>query len=319
VHAFHVSYTVDPRKVVAAVDALENEVASGTPAGVTVSDADSRPIRLAADRTPRSRDPSPAKAEPGRVDPERLAHVTTLAAGPHSAPDQGLCAMEAVAYLAGEPHSAQPTCASPSIAAFVQTWSDGLPQDTRDQLILPLIPRLVGTRGSEVLERRRIAMAADWLIRTHVPAWFRLAKLNVEADELADRAELADVAELASLCDHLKRARKRAAVANLTLRQAGSAVRASAWDAAQQAAWITVRDALEEAGPPILAAGWDAAYAAAYAATRAYGKAPLEPTRRALQHAALVLVERLIEARDPDSAEAGAPAVPAHHSAELRP
>ncbi len=128
---------------------------------------------------------------------------------------------------------------------------------------------------------------ADWLIRTHLPAWFRLAKLNVEGDELADLPEVEDVAQLVSLCDHLKRARKRAAVANLTLRQTGSAVRAAAWDAAHQAAWGTVRDALEAAGPSVLAAGWDAAYAAAYAAARACGKAPLEPTRQALQRSAL--------------------------------
>ncbi|WP_246692326.1 MULTISPECIES: glycosyltransferase family 61 protein [unclassified Methylobacterium] len=317
VHAFHVSYTVDPGKVAAAVAALENEVASGTPAGFTLSDPDSHAIRVPDDGVLQS----PARGEPARVDPARQAHITTLAAGPHASPDQGLCALEAVAYLAGERHSDQPACASPSLAAFVRTWSDGLPQAERDSLILPLVPSLVGTRGSEALERRRIAMVADWLVRSHVPAWFRLAKLNVEADELADLAELTDVADLTSLCDHLKRARKRAAVANLTLRQTGSAVRAAAWDATQQAAWITVRDALEEAGPPILAAGWDAAYAAAYAATRAYGKAPLEPTRRALEQSALALVERLIEARDSDSAGPEAPAAPAsmHLSAELRP
>ncbi|MCJ2058667.1 hypothetical protein MKL09_19190 [Methylobacterium sp. J-048] len=249
------------------------------------------------------------------------ARIPTLAAGTQEGRDGAMCALEAVADLASELHSDQPACASPSIAAFIRTWSDGLPQAERDGLILPLVPRLVGTNGSEALERRRIAMVADWLVRSHVPAWFRLAKLNVEADELADRAELTDVADLASLCDHLKRARKRAAVANLTLRQTGSAVRAAAWDATQQAAWITVRDALDEAGPPIFAAGWDAAYAAAYAATRAYGKAPLEPTRRMLQQSALALVERLIEVRDPDPARSDAPAVPApaHPGAELRP
>ncbi len=52
----------------------------------------------------------------------------------------------------------------------------------------------------------------------------------------------------------------------------------------------------------MLAAGWDAAYAAAYAAARAYGKAPLEPTRRALQDSALALVERMIALREADPA-----------------
>lgn len=227
------------------------------------------------------------------IDPDRLAQVTTLAAGAH--PHGGaLCAMEAVAFIAGEPVSDHPVCASPSIAAFIRSWSDGLRQTERDALMRPLLPRLVGTRGSEALERRRVARVADWLVRTHVPAWFHLAKLIVEGDELADLPALQDVAELAALCDHLKRARKRAAVANLTLRQTGPEVRAAAWDAAHRAAWVTVRDPLEAAGPRILAAGWDAAYASAYAAARAYGKAPLEPTRRALQETVLALVEDLI-------------------------
>lgn len=160
---------------------------------------------------------------------------------------------------------------------------------------------MVGTRGSEALERRRVALAADWLVRTHLPAWFRLAKLNVEGDALAGLPALADIADLAAWCDHLERARKRAAVANLTLRQTGAAVRAAAWDATHQAAWVTVRDQLETAGPRILAAGWDAAYAAAYAAARAYGKASLEPTRHALEQSARALIERMIKVREPSA------------------
>ncbi|MFB0490852.1 capsular polysaccharide biosynthesis protein [Methylobacterium sp. OAE515] len=307
VHAFHVSYTVDPGQVVAAVAALETETATGAPAGFAVQAADDRPIRV-PDREP-ARSRTAAKAGAARVDPDRLARVGTLAAGRHKGAQAGLCALEAVAYVAGEPHSDQPACASPSLAAFIRTLSDRLPQDARDALILPLVPRLVGTRGSEALERRRVALVVDWLVRTHVPAWFRLAKLNVEADELADRPALADVADLAAWCDHLKRARKRAAVANPTLRQTGAGVRAAAWDAAHQAAWAAIRDDLDAAGPRILAAGWDAAYAAAYAAARAWGKAPLEPTRRALQDSVLALVERMIELpeadlREPEAGEA---------------
>ncbi|WP_331298634.1 glycosyltransferase family 61 protein [Methylobacterium oryzae] len=303
VHAFHVSYTVDAGKVVAAVAALETEIATGVAAGFPVPGADDRPIEA-----PR-RDASPPRdgqtMESAQVDPDRLARVTALAAVPHGDPESDPGAVEAVKHLAGAPHSDPLACTSPSLAVFVRTWSDRLPQEAREALIQPLIPRLVDARGSAAQERRRVALVADWLIRTHLPAWFRLAKLNVEGDELADLPEVEDVAQLVSLCDHLKRARKRAAVANLTLRQTGSAVRAAAWDAAHQAAWGTVRDALEAAGPSVLAAGWDAAYAAAYAAARACGKAPLEPTRQALQRSALTLVERMIEAREPDPADPG--------------
>ncbi|WP_267423530.1 glycosyltransferase family 61 protein [Methylobacterium sp. GC_Met_2] len=320
VHAFHVSYTVDPAKVVAAVAALENEVASGIRAGFPPPAADDRPIRV-PDRAAERTEPPPAGA-PARVEHDRLARDRTLAAGPHADAASGLCALEAVAYVAAEPHSDQPACASPTLATFVRTWSDRLPQDARDALILPLVPRLVGTRGSEALERRRVALAADWLVRTHLPAWFRLAKLNVEGDALAGLPELTDIADLAAWCDHLERARKRAKVANLTLRQTGSDVRAAAWDAAHQAAWATIRDDLEAAGPRILAAGWDAAYAAAYAAARACGKAPLEPTCLALQQSALALLEQIIALREADPADAdrlAEDAPPARPGAEHHP
>lgn len=36
-----------------------------------------------------------------------------LKAGGHSSREDGLCAMEMVAYLAGAPHSASPPCACP--------------------------------------------------------------------------------------------------------------------------------------------------------------------------------------------------------------
>lgn len=291
VHAFHVSYSVDPGKVVAAVAAFESE-------GETVR---------------------------ASVDPERLARITTLAAGPHASPEGPMCAMEAVAHIAGEPRSDRPACASPSIATFVRAWNDGLAQEDRDALILPLVARLVGTPGSEALERRRVAMAADWLVRTHLPAWFHLAKLNVEADELSGLPELTDITDIAALCDHLKRARKRAAIADLTLRQTGPAVRAAAWDATHQAAWATVSDDLETAGRPFIAAGWDAAYAAAYAAARACAKAPLEPTRRELERSAIALVERMIDAPEPDPGDGEAdrpgiddPPPPVRHSADVR-
>ncbi|MCJ2064313.1 hypothetical protein MKK63_16555 [Methylobacterium sp. J-088] len=226
-----------------------------------------------------------------------------MAAGRQRGRDGALCAMEAVAALAGEPLSDQPSCASPVLAAFVRTWNDGLPRAARDDLILPLLPRLAGTRGPEQPERRRAGLVADWMVRIHLPAWFRLAKLNVEADVLAGLPEIRDVSDLAALCDHLKRARKRAAIANLTLCQTGSSVRAAAWDATYRAAWAAVQDELEAAGGPILAAGWDAAYAAAYAAARACGKVSLEPTRRALQDTTLVLIERMIAAGDAGAGE----------------
>jgi hypothetical protein len=53
-----------------------------------------------------------------------------LAKGSHN-PDEGeACVMEAVAFVAGEPWSDSPTCASPVIAAFLRRWNDDLSDTT---------------------------------------------------------------------------------------------------------------------------------------------------------------------------------------------
>ena len=145
--------------------------------------------------------------------PDRLAQITTLAHGSHLSVEAGLCAMEAVAFIAGETHSDHPNCASPVIGAFMRAWNDGLPQEERDALILPLIPRLVGTRGSKVLESRRATMAADWLVRVYAPAWLRLAGLTAQAAALSSLPEITDFANTPSLRGPLEAARKDAAAA----------------------------------------------------------------------------------------------------------
>src|SRR5690242_6646137 len=79
----------------------------------------------------------------------------TLKSGSHDDRTAGVCAMEAVAWLAGEGHTDHPVCTSPVIAQFVRTWNDGLPDKDRTRLLLPLLPHLLNTVGSELLEERR--------------------------------------------------------------------------------------------------------------------------------------------------------------------
>jgi len=66
--------------------------------------------------------------------------------GSHNTPDAGMCLMEAVAFVAGEPHSDSPRRASPELAAIGRSLNDRYTDDER-QLLAPLIPRLVGTQG----------------------------------------------------------------------------------------------------------------------------------------------------------------------------
>jgi hypothetical protein len=252
---------------------------------------------------------STSTAETPQIIAERLARVERLDNGAHNPPNGefAACAMEAVSYIAGEPWSDTPECACPVIGAFVRAWNDALPDDERTALLLPLIPRLVGTRGSDALSERRSLMAADWLVRAHTPAWLRLAGLTAQADMLAALPEITSMAQVPSIRGSLEAVRKDAAAAGVAARAAAwAAARAAAWDAARAAAWAA---AWAAAGDAARAAAWDAAWdaagvaawAAAWAAARdaagvAAGDA-LTPTRKELQQSALALVNRMIEAR----------------------
>ena len=232
-----------------------------------------------------------------------LDRFPSFASGAHSSPDEGACIMEAVSYIAGEPWSDHPACVCPAIAAFCRSWNDSLPTGERDAVLRPLVPLLIGTRGSAALAHRRSLMAADWLVREHTPAWLRLAGLTAHADTLAGLPEITDMAQVPSLRGPIEAARRDAAAA-------GAAVRDAAWDAAWAAAGAAVRDAAgAAAGAAVRDAAWDAARAAAWAAAGAAAGAAawdaawdaagaaagakLKPTRNALVVSATRLVERM--------------------------
>ncbi len=191
---------------------------------------------------------------------ERLPYIEALQldSGAHDAPNNGLvyaCVMEAVAYVAGDPWSDHPECASPVLGAFLRSWNDSLSDEDR-QMLKPLIPRLVGTKASKKVEKKRAWMATDWLVRECAPAFLRLAGLTEHAEALEGLAALTTT--------------KRAEKAQPTLAAAEGAARAAAWaaagDAAEAAARAAAMAAAMAAGE---AAGWAAAVDAAVAAARA--------------------------------------------------
>ena len=236
------------------------------------------------------------------IDTERLATIKTLYSGAHD-PDGKMCVMEAVAYVAREPWSDHPACVSPVIAAFARAWNDGLPDAERNSLLMPMIPKFVGTIGSDALENRRATMAADWLIRVYTPAWLRLAGLTSHADTLANLPEIIDFAKVPALMPALGAARKDAAAAWSAARDAApvaarsaalvaarSAALAAALVAARVAARIVAWDAARDAAGD---AAWDAAWSAAAAAAGD----KLEPTVKELQASAIGLLNRMIDTK----------------------
>ena len=121
-----------------------------------------------------------------------------LGHGSHPNPDAGMCVMEAVAYVAGEPHSGSPACASPVLAALLRRWNDDLPHADRTRLLLPLVPVLVGSRGAPEIEAARAWRILDWQIRVYQSAWLRLAGITDHADAMAALSPQIDEGALAT-------------------------------------------------------------------------------------------------------------------------
>jgi hypothetical protein len=232
---------------------------------------------------------------------DRLAKITTLRSGSHKPNDgKNACVMELVSWVAGEPWSAHPQCTCPVITAFMVAWNDGLPNDAeRSRLLLPLIPKLIGTRGDKELEARRATMAADWFVRVQTPAWLRLAGLNTEADALASFPEITSFEKTPSIMAPLNAARSAAEAAWSATR---SATRSAAWSATRSAAWSAADSATRSAAWSAAdSAAWSAADSAAWSAARsaAWSAAwsALEKTTSELQQSALALCERMIAAQ----------------------
>lgn len=116
---------------------------------------------------------------------QRLIDQHPLRRGAHPSRADGMCAMEMVAWLAGEAHSDEPGCTCPVIAAFVRACNDSLHDEARNRFLRPLVPQLVNTRGSAADERARGYLVVDAMVRQLVPVWLRRHHRPEEAALLA--------------------------------------------------------------------------------------------------------------------------------------
>jgi len=209
-------------------------------------------------------------------------NLITLDTGAHKTREDGVCLLEAVAWLAGEPHTDNPTCASPILGAYGRSLNDVLPDDKRQEL-KPYAPLMLGTAGDGHDETRGY-LALDWLIRTYTPAWLDVAGLATEAQALRGLRRIVDMSAARSAGPVVSEARVKATAA-------WDAARAAAWDAAWDAARDAARDAAWDAA-------WDAARAAAWDAARdAAGdaaRAALAPTTNILQDSAIQLLQAMV-------------------------
>jgi hypothetical protein len=243
-----------------------------------------------------------------------LLGTLTLRSGNHASREEGVCVMEAVAYVAGEPHSDHPKCASKVITAFLVSWNDAIPTDAdRDRLLKPLIASVIGTADGAEMERRLAFMAIDWFVRVHTPEWLDLAGLQGHAAAVRATKEIVDEASLdaasaalsaaesaalsAAASAALSAARSAAGSAALSAALSGarsaalSAARSAALSAAESAALSAARSAARSAA---LSAARSAALSAARSAAESAAEKKLAPTKEKLQLSAVGLVRRMV-------------------------
>jgi hypothetical protein len=84
-----------------------------------------------------------------------------LSKGKHTSPEDGACVMELASMLAGERFSDRPRSVSPAIGSFMRGYNDLL-DDRRRQDLLRYASEVVGTAGSESLERSRRERLVQW-------------------------------------------------------------------------------------------------------------------------------------------------------------
>jgi hypothetical protein len=82
-------------------------------------------------------------------------NAITLVKGASKDREQGVCAMQAVAWLAGEENTDAPQCACPVIAKYVIRLNDSFTDEER-QLLKPYLTRIIGTRDGKSSERAKV-------------------------------------------------------------------------------------------------------------------------------------------------------------------
>lgn len=118
----------------------------------------------------------------------------TLKRGSHPEGSGEYCLVEAAVALAGGPWGDKwDESISPVIGAFCRRWQDDLGDDER-QMLKPYAWKIIGTATGAADDERRSWLVTDWMVRTYLPVWLRLAELETQAATVESLPDLVDPA-----------------------------------------------------------------------------------------------------------------------------
>lgn len=121
--------------------------------------------------------------------------MPVLSRGRHRNPKRGACFMELASVLAGERWSDHPSCTHPLLAELAREVNDRT-SDAGRQLLLPLIPSVVGRRGDDrTWLTVAVAVAADAILEVPEATQRVLAGGLLRAEEVCAAGGGSDLAE----------------------------------------------------------------------------------------------------------------------------
>jgi hypothetical protein len=138
--------------------------------------------------------------------------------------------MELVAWLAGETHSDEPKCACPAIGVLIRAAND-LCHDpaVREQTFRGLAARLVNSRTSDEVSRRRAFLALDVTARFLAPLHLDRIGHSTAAVDLRAAVEVVDAPTAAVAAAMCARHGLPLRAATWTLRQAAAGQDSRVW------------------------------------------------------------------------------------------
>lgn len=134
--------------------------------------------------------------------PRELPSGTKLLYGSHTRPSLGFCLLEAVAHVAGEPHSSHPACVCNVLGTIGRGINDRLSDKDRQHLLF-LIPLLLNTRVGPAAERKRAFVMIDETLHQIVPAFLDAIDQGPLAAKLREVIHITGIQDLSTLLDHV--------------------------------------------------------------------------------------------------------------------